>query len=147
MNFEKLHNGTQCDCVNGLKEYVEDTFCRKLKSESISEECFHSYWEMGKTVKNLTNCGKVCDNKGVSLHKTGPSGGKTFTIEDIVRHYQISASFSPQNGFTHYCQVRLKPGMGKAKLSPMQGCDFHYDLYKSDAFEHSQLEILSVAKI
>lgn len=132
MTFNKVTQGSTCDCLNGTVEDTSSTYARVLNKESVTDSDFMSKWEKNH---RSADCGKICGLKGISVSKIANETVK----EKIVKQYSQIFKISP-NYRRGVLLFKLKGTAAVIKETPSKGNEHHNDLYKSDVFELNLIE-------
>jgi hypothetical protein len=142
MLFEKLHEGTHCECLNdnSVSENTTDTFARRVRQNPPMLEDFQSWHEEGKRLRasDRENCEVICMYRGVSMNIIND------TNEVAVKEYFAdTVRLRPKSPWI-YCKFRLLPGAGKVRPTPTTHSGLHHTLYKCDDFAMDKLQILEL---
>ncbi|MBT2558873.1 hypothetical protein J7E24_13840 [Hymenobacter sp. ISL-91] len=144
MTFEVLHEGTECNCVDGVGTDTESTFLRTVGGNQPKERDFMSHWErykkQGKEIE-AKGCADTCGWKGVSMNKADG-----YDEEEIITVFRQRLMFSPQSKM-YICRFKTGSENGVVNHTPNDDHDSHHDLLKCDVFSVEKLESVSVVKI
>jgi len=135
MTFEKLHEGTSCNCVTEIENSVMGLFIKKIDGPELREKDFFSYWEKGKTPERDA-CDDICSYKGVSIDFLESEGD----IARMMEVYKRTLSIKPK-GKTKYITFNIKLDGGLTKHTPTSASPTHHDFYKCDAFTIDAIQV------
>lgn len=138
MEFESLILGHSCDCLDKAVEDNSSNFAIKTMKENLREQDFNSYWEKGKRPVDNNNCDEVCSYKGVSVSIFDEK-----TKDEVVNIYKELFPLAPK--YKPYLSVvKFYDSSGVVKHTPNDGNNHHYDFYKSDTFDFTKVEVITV---
>lgn len=136
MTFDDLHRDTECDCVSDAAENTEDSFARRVFTESFNEGDFETYWEAGKRPRKET-CKEVCEYKAVSIYHVR-DGEQPALIEGMEKQAAKTASLAPGRAMPLiFMRFKCAAGAGMVKPSPVHSQlpgRAHHSLFKCDGF-------------
>lgn len=140
MTFEKISTGHDCDCLEKTSvPKPEDIFLRKLRKHELEEKDFETHWERGIGIDS-TECEKICGYKALSINMTSDE------IENsIFEHYKTTFTINPKKG-GHCLKFKIKEGAGKVIYAPVVAGDSHHNFFKSDLFELTHIEPVTILK-
>jgi hypothetical protein len=140
MTFEKISNGNACDCLSKTSiPKPEDIFLRKLRKQDLADKDFETHWERGIGV-DKTECEEICNYKALSINRTSDE------IENLIfEHYKTTFNLNPKKG-GHCLKFKIKDGAGKVIHAPIVNVDSHHNFFKSDLFDLSYIESVTVLK-
>lgn len=128
MTFNKLHDGTDCKCIEGAIVDTESLFVRKVSARSPKDRDFKSHHERKKEPE-LKDCESICSYRGLSVNIY-----KDEYIQQILEKYKISYLIAPSTG--KFCLVfRFSNNAGMVESTPEKNDKSHYNFYKSDSFD------------
>ena len=139
MEFQKLHDGSDCNCIDNAEEDVVNQYVRRLRKEKLSEKDFKTHWERGIGV-NKNECGDICSYKGISLNQLSEESESL-----IIQKYKTTFNINPKKG-GHLIKFQLKDDAGVVEHSPTKSDETHYSFFKSDDFELEKLDIKETVK-
>jgi hypothetical protein len=140
MEFDLLHEDTDCNCTDGATQDFQNLYARKINKPDISEKDLKTHWERGKRPDSLS-CVCVCGYKGVSVDSWNESS------EDVViGKFLTTFRITPRHKDSIYI-FRLKQDAGLLKHTPTKDDPFHYDFYKSDEFKQQMLEEVEIISL
>jgi hypothetical protein len=142
MKFSNLSSDSKCICLKDTAENLEDTFCRKIKNNELSESDFISNWENGirvvdKKVVLSDNCGSICLLKGISIDIIDINN-RNFILEK----YRTTFKFNPTMR-KYVCEFKFLKDAGQLKHNPSDKDPYHYTFYKSDDFDLTKINVLN----
>lgn len=137
MTFDKLHQDTDCDCLNNAINNLKDIFARAVNSDFVKEEHFESYWEQGKRPDSV-ECDKICSFKGVSVNILNSENNS-----EVLGVFYKFYTFSPKKK-RFICTFKLRERSGMVKATPSKYNLHHYDFYKCDTFTIKDLLIIEI---
>jgi hypothetical protein len=140
MTFEKISNGHDCDCLSKTSiPETEDIFLRKLRKQELADKDFETHWERGIGI-DKTECEEICNYKGISINQTSDE------IENIIfEHYKTTFNINPKKG-AHCLKFKIKEGAGRIVYAPIISGDSHHNFFKSDLFDLSYIEPVTILK-
>ena len=139
MDFEKIKNGSQCDCLKGSEIDIEGEYIRKIKKDIVLENDFQTHWERGLH-RDENDCDKICSYKSVSINKI-----LSDSLAQIMNKYKITFRFNPAKGFC-CARFKLRENAGKVKHSPTNIDPTHYNFFKADDFTLDSINITEIIK-
>lgn len=140
MTFEKISNGHDCDCLSKTSTpKANDIFLRKLRKQDLAEKDFETHWERGIGIDGK-ECEGICNYKALSINRTSDE------IENVIfEHYKTTFNLNPKKG-GHCLKFKIKEGAGKVVHAPIVNVDSHHNFFKSDLFDMSYIEPVSILK-
>src|ERR1700761_9799139 len=92
MNFTKISDKTDCNCLSDATENYVDTFVRSVRrSNNLSESDFRNHIERNKVAIDETDCEENCGLHGVSVEIWNEGSTKI-----LLKKYLTTAAISPQ---------------------------------------------------
>lgn len=141
MEFNNILSEHNCDCLDKATEDNTSHFAIKTMKENLRIQDFQSYWEKGKRPDDNTNCENVCSLKGVSI-----SIFNDITKDEVVNIYKELFPLAPK--YKPYINVvKFYDSSGVVKHTPSDINIYHYDLYKSDTFDFSIVDVIQVNEL
>lgn len=141
MEFENILSGHICDCLEKAVEDNSSNFAMKTMKENMRVQDFNSYWEKGKRPEDNNNCDEVCSYKGVSISIFNEN-----TKDEVVNVYKELFPLAPK--YKPYLSVvKFYDSSGVVKHTPNDGNAHHYDFYKSDTFDFTKVDIITVNEL
>src|SRR5690606_31835328 len=98
-----------------------------------------SHWERGVGVDSKS-CEDICNYKALSINKSSED-----IEQQIYEHYKATFNINPKKG-NHCLKFRFKEKAGTVIHAPIPNADSHYNFFKSDSFDISYIEKISVIK-
>ncbi len=144
MNFEKLHNDTNCNCLEDAELNLDRFFARKINKPLPTDRDFISKWEKGNAQIewDKTNCQLVCGLKGISINQWNE-----ISQVEVIQKFLTTFRISPKHKDSILI-FKCRGNAGLIKFTPNSKDNFHYDFYKSDDFNLDlidNIEIISLA--
>ena len=140
MTFEKISKGHGCDCLSKTSiPKPDDIFLRKLRKHDLADKDLETHWKRGIGVDE-EECEEICSYKALSINRTSDE------IENLIfEHYKTTFNLNPKKG--GYClKFKIKEGAGKVVHAPIVNVDSHHNFFKSDLFDLSYIEPVSILK-
>lgn len=131
MEFEQLHQDTDCDCLKDAKENYENYFARKINKPEPKDSDFKSHWERGKRAEG---CVQICGFKGISVNEWNEN-----TKNDVIQKFLITFRITPKHKDSMLIFKYLEQS-GLLFYSPNKNDNSHFDFYKSDTFSLDLIE-------
>lgn len=141
MTFNKLHENTVCNCLEGSAENLNDTFARTVtKTTKVKVSDFKSYHECNKSPADDT-CKSICSYRGVSVDIWN-------TVSQEAVFKRICKTFEISPGLKKVLLIfKMKQHAGKIAYTPNPENPFHHDLYKSDEFDAvTHIQFVNIVK-
>lgn len=143
MTFNNLHDGIECDCLEGAEVNVDSQFGRKVNKPLLRLKDFESHWDKDSDNRPVGNCTEICSFKAISLSKMDGEN-KPKVIEIFKQLFPLSPRYRP-----HICVIQLGVNSGMVKATPQENNPYHHDLYVADEFvfeEIIQVEMIPLAE-
>lgn len=133
--------------MDDAKEDTNTTFMRRIAVKGrVKAGDFKIGIEKDNTPE-AESCDAFCALREISINDAD-----NYSEEDIIESYKESIMrnkvniFSPQLKL-NYCKFKLVTESGHVKYSPQNGGDSHFDLFKKDTFDVTQLIINNIVFI
>lgn len=137
MEFKKLHIDINCICIEGCSYKPEEIFAFRTLKETLTEEDFMSYWDLGRRDTKNKGCGTKCALKAQSL-----SIHNDISKDEVKKIYTEIFPLTP--AYIQYISIiKFKDDCGVTKSSPSYRNAHHHSFYKSDEFKLENVELLS----
>lgn len=131
MEFSKLHVDCNCNCTEGATEDTNLHYVIKTMKNVLRENDFKSYWEKGRNDESI-DCDKICSLKGNSVSILNNE------VRGIFKQlFGLAPNYKP-----YFTIIKFGLKCGVLKSTPNTQNPYHYDFYKSDSFEHTQVELI-----
>ncbi len=140
MKFDILHSDTNCNCIEGTHSDFKSRFARRIMGKTIVEKDIATHWEKG-IGRGKTDCREICEHKALSINLFSPEYESL-----IIKKYNDTFRFNPKIG-NYLVKFKIKFGAGVVKPKPTKNDISHYNFFKSDDFELSNLEIIETKRI
>ena len=140
MEFTKLKADTDCDCLENSTSQLETNFAIKIMKDHLRVQDFISYWDKGRRSKN-DDCQEICSLKGNSV-SVFEDDTKEQVIEIFKGLFPLAPKYKP-----YLFIVKFKHDCGNIKHTPDELNPFHYDFYKCDTFDLSQVSLIKVNEL
>jgi hypothetical protein len=141
MTFQKILDGTDCQCIKNTELDYDSYFVRKISKRSIKDRDFKTQFERNKTPTNNC-CEEICSHRSLSVNIY-----KEEYIDLIIDKYRKSCSINPSTG-RFYVVFKLRKNAGRVKSDPRDNDKSHYNFFKSDLFDSSKhIDIKIVTEI
>ncbi|MDQ1855770.1 hypothetical protein [Chryseobacterium sp. WLY505] len=141
MNFNKIDNNTECNCLHDSYVDLNSHFARRVrKAPDMKDADFKSHFERGRITES-SQCEDICGLHGVSIEIWND-----VSSDVLMKKYQATANYSPKHKNNLSIFV-IKSSAGRIKHTPRQIDEynpFHYDLYKEDCFTVDCLELIEM---
>lgn len=144
MEFSKIQDGIQCNCINDTFEDFENIYARRVgEAKELKLRDFRSHHERGKIPKT-EECEEICGYRGVSIEIWNDK-----TKKELIAKYQISTGIAPKlkNQLAIFI---MRDGAGKVKFTPNQPDGYnphHFDMFKDDNFTIEKLALIELFPI
>ena len=131
MTFKKLHQDTECNCLESAIQDNDNLYARKINKPIPLDRDFNSHWERGKRAEI---CNEICGYKGLSINKWDEDSKNA-----IINKFLTTFGISPKHKDSIFV-FRITPETGVVEYTPTQNDKTHFDFYKSDDFTLEMLE-------
>jgi hypothetical protein len=140
MTFNNFNSDHTCNCFDNAFEDVDSFYAIKTNKDQLRSQDFNSYWDKGRRSGD-NNCEEICSLKGVSISIFNED-----SKEEVKTVYQQLFKLAP--GYKpHLSVVKFYHSSGMVKSTPSKINKHHYDLYKSDDFDYSKVELIEVNEL
>jgi hypothetical protein len=140
MEFKKLNADTNCNCLENSEDDLDECFAIKTMKDKLRIQDFESLWEKGKRPDDK-DCQTICSLKGKSM-SIFSENTKDKVIEIFKGLFPFSPKYKP-----YICVVKFNNSSGNFKHTPDNINPFHYDFYKCDTFDFTQVELIGVNEL
>lgn len=141
MKFNKLHENTDCNCIENAVINDSTLFARKINKPLPLEKDFLSKWEKAELnghLPDFPNCKDLCGFKGISIN-----AWTNESQQQIIDKYLTTFKISPKHKDSIFI-FKLKKEAGLVEFTPNRNDRFHFDLFKTDDFELELLDTIDV---
>ena len=136
MDFAKLLQDTDCNCLEKTIQDNENLYARKINTPNpVLDRDFKSYWQKGR---RADECKEICGLKGLSANSWDENDKNA-----IIKKYLKTFTITPRHKDCIFV-FRLLPNSGLIEHTPNKKDPTHYDFYKSDNFTLDMLESHSI---
>ena len=143
MEFSKIHAGIDLDCItDDVVENVKDVFTRKIISNSLQENDFMSYWELGKRMQYEPKTkDEICKYRGISINLYENDEN----IEEYYKKiFRKVGQFKPKKiKPKFYCKFKFKNNAGKVWQNGYEK-PYHCTFFKCDTFEINLIDVIEI---
>lgn len=140
MTFEDLHKDISCDCIADASQDFESTFGLKTNKDHLREVDFNSHWEKGKKPSS-SDCREVCSYKGKSISLIVNDNANA-VLQIFQSLFTLSPGYKP-----YFTIIKFGEDTGLVKATPDTVNPYHFDFYKCDNFQFSNIEQISSVPI
>lgn len=125
MDFDELHKGINCDCIQNAKQNCIDYFARRVGVKENTTLIKQRYFRIHPDNYTLpfTSCKNACDERSLSIHIWNDE-----TMDFLINK---NPSLNPQ-----YRQklliFKIKQAGGLVEHTPRDRDPYHYSLYMPD---------------
>ena len=138
MEFKNLLSEQNCNCLDKSRQDTTTHFAIKTMKENLRVQDFSSYWEKGKRPEENGNCEEVCSYKGVSISIFNDETKNE--VENIYKElFPLAPKYKP-----YLSVIKFYDSSGVVKHTPNDVNIHHFDLYKSDTFDFSKIDVIQV---
>lgn len=129
MDFIKLHQGSDCDCIASATQNCSNTFSRKTSDGKVPRDRNFRI-SIDKQNAQYSDCEQHCDEKSTSIDLWSDE-----SEQQVLAYHRsrISLAIAPK-AKDHLLIFRIKQYGGLVKPSPVFGNDFHHNYYLPDNF-------------
>lgn len=137
MEFKNLHLDIECDCIDGCNVDTNTTFALRTLGQTLSEDDFISYWDLGRRPQKSNSCHSKCALKAQSMSIMNDE-----SKDDVTNIYKEIFPLVP--AYIQYLTIiKFKEDCGMTKPSPSYRNKHHYSFYKCDEFKLENVELIS----
>jgi len=136
LQYVNLDLASDCNCIDGAAQDQFSTFALKTNKKNLRAADFKSKWEKTNMLTQPENCENCCGEKGVSLSKVNSEN-----CMQVLGIYQELFPLMP-NYKPFFTLICLNNMSGAVKLTKTPKNEYHYDLFKSDVFDVTQVQFL-----
>ncbi len=140
LSFESLNNDTSCNCLDGAYPDDQSSFALKTNKPLLRDVDFSSKWDKGERPET-DDCKVICSKKGVSLSLLN-----TDNVNEVNSIYQKLFPIAPKYK-PYITTIKLAATSGLVKHTPSRNNAYHFDFYKSDSFEISQIKLIETKNL
>ena len=134
MEFKKINEGINCNCIENAKEDIENNYALKTNKENLREQDFVTYHEKNK-VPLTDKCDEICSLRGLSISIFNDTTKDK--VVDIYRElFKLAPKYKP-----YIYVISFTENLGLVKHTPNDMNEFHYDFYKCDTFDFGKVNI------
>lgn len=140
MDFNKLNEGINCNCLENALSADDNSFAIKTMKSDLRIQDFTSYWEKGRRTES-NDCKDICSLKGISMSIFNEET-KEKVIEIFKELFPLAPKYKP-----YLSVINLYENSGLTKHTPNDMNSFHYDFYKSDTFDHTKVNLINAKEL
>lgn len=140
MEFKELLDNHECDCLQNTNEDNDNLYAIKTMKNVLRIQDFYSYWDKGRKPKN-DDCKEICSLKGVSV-SIFTDDTKDSVIEVYKELFPLAPKYKP-----YLSIIKFYKSSGVVKHTPIDQNEHHFDFYKSDKFDHTKVNLISVNEL
>lgn len=140
MDFTKLQADHSCNCLENANEETDNLYAIKTMKDVLRVQDFNSYWDKGRRPKN-DDCTEICSLKGISLSIINEDT-KDAVIETYKELFPLAPKYKP-----YLSIIKLYETSGMVKHTPIDLNQYHFDFYKSDAFDFTKVNLINVNEL
>jgi len=131
VEFKRVHEGINCNCIEDANENNADLFARKVgDTKDLKERDFRTHYERGK-LSATSDCKEICGLRGLSFEIWSDA-----SRADLMKRYSITSGIQPKAKKQLFI-FKIKENAGLVKYTPEQPSGYnayHYDFFKEDNF-------------